>query len=220
MPVPRPSAIRSWPLRRSARSLTPDRAAAAGRPRGHPAGLDPLVHTPPGAPRPALVPRGAPAALRWPSPRSELRPARRARLLSRRRRHPPPTARVPSWCWVAAGAIAIAATWSLPKGTPDGDETPEETALREVNEETGLEVRILDTIGDIHYRFVRDGRRIDKTVHYYLMEATGGDLADHDHEFEEVRWFELGEAEARDALPDRARHPRPGPARGRPGLSR
>ena len=86
-------------------------------------------------------------------------------------------------------------TWSLPKGTPDGDETPEQTALREVNEETGLEVRILDTIGDIHYRFVRDGRRIDKTVHYYLMEATGGDLADHDHEFEDVRWVEVAEAE-------------------------
>lgn len=88
------------------------------------------------------------------------------------------------------------AIWSLPKGTPDGDETPEETALREVNEETGLEVRILDTVGDIRYRFVRDGCRIDKVVQYYLMEPTGGDLADHDHEFEEVRWFALGEAEA------------------------
>ena len=86
--------------------------------------------------------------------------------------------------------------WSLPKGTPDGDETPEETAMREVREETGLQVRIVDTIGDIHYRFVRDGRRIDKTVHYYLMEATGGDLADHDHEFEDVRWFDVAEAEA------------------------
>ena len=86
--------------------------------------------------------------------------------------------------------------WSLPKGTPDGDETPEETALREVQEETGLEVRILDTIGDIHYRFVRDGCRIDKTVHYYLMEPVGGDLTEHDHEFEEVRWFALAEAEA------------------------
>jgi 8-oxo-dGTP pyrophosphatase MutT (NUDIX family) len=91
--------------------------------------------------------------------------------------------------------------WSLPKGTPDGDETPEETAVREVNEETGLEVRIVDTIGDIHYRFVRDGRRIDKTVHYFLMEATGGDLADHDHEFDEVRWFGVGEAEARLRFP-------------------
>ena len=86
--------------------------------------------------------------------------------------------------------------WSLPKGTPQSDETPEQTALREVSEETGLEVRILDTIGDIHYRFVRHGRRIDKTVHYYLMEATGGDLADHDDEFEDVRWFEVTEADA------------------------
>jgi 8-oxo-dGTP pyrophosphatase MutT (NUDIX family) len=87
-------------------------------------------------------------------------------------------------------------TWSLPKGTPDGDETPEETALREVREETGLEVRILGSVGSIRYRFIRDGRRIDKTVQYFLMEVAGGDLADHDHEFEEVRWFGLGEAEA------------------------
>lgn len=87
-------------------------------------------------------------------------------------------------------------TWSLPKGTPDDGETPEQTALREVREETGLLVSILDEVGDIHYRFARDGRRIDKTVRYYLMEATGGDLADHDHEFEEVRWVGLGEAEA------------------------
>ena len=68
-------------------------------------------------------------------------------------------------------------------------------------EETGLEVHILDSIGDIHYRFMREGRRIDKTVHYFLMEATGGDLADHDHEFEDVRWFDLAEAEAMMSFP-------------------
>ncbi len=87
------------------------------------------------------------------------------------------------------------AIWCLPKGTPDGVETPEETARREVTEETGLEVRIVDTIGDIRYRFVCDGRRINKVVRYYLMEPVGGDLRDHDHEFEEVRWFGIGEAE-------------------------
>jgi 8-oxo-dGTP pyrophosphatase MutT (NUDIX family) len=87
-------------------------------------------------------------------------------------------------------------TWALPKGTPDGDESPAETALREVHEETGLRVRIVDTIGDVHYRFVRDGRRIEKTVRYYLMEVIGGNLADHDHEFDDVRWFALGEAES------------------------
>jgi 8-oxo-dGTP pyrophosphatase MutT (NUDIX family) len=87
-------------------------------------------------------------------------------------------------------------SWSLPKGTPEADETTEQTALREVTEETGLEVRILAPVGDIHYRFVREGRRIDKTVHYFLMEAVGGSLDAHDHEFEEVRWFPLAEAEA------------------------
>jgi len=87
------------------------------------------------------------------------------------------------------------ATWSLPKGTPDDGETTEQTALREVREETGLDVRILDSVGDIHYRFVRDGRRIEKTVHYFLMEVTGGDLERHDHEFEELRWFDVAEAE-------------------------
>jgi 8-oxo-dGTP pyrophosphatase MutT (NUDIX family) len=95
--------------------------------------------------------------------------------------------------------------WSLPKGTPADGETPAQTALREVREETGIEVRIIGDIGDIHYRFVRDGRRIDKTVRYFLMEATGGDLADHDHEFEEVRWFALGEAEALMTFPTERR---------------
>ena len=88
------------------------------------------------------------------------------------------------------------ASWSLPKGTPDGDETREATALREVREETGLEVRILGPVGEVRYSFVRGGRRIDKTVHYYLMEATGGDLSDHDHEFETVAWFDVAEADA------------------------
>jgi 8-oxo-dGTP pyrophosphatase MutT (NUDIX family) len=88
------------------------------------------------------------------------------------------------------------ATWSLPKGTPDGDETREATALREVTEETGLQVRIIAPVGDVQYTFIRGGRKIDKTVHYYLMEATGGDLADHDHEFEAVAWFDLSEADA------------------------
>lgn len=88
------------------------------------------------------------------------------------------------------------ATWSLPKGTPNGGETTEETALREVEEETGLEVRILTEVDSIEYFFVQAGKRIHKTVHYFLMEPTGGDLARHDHEFDEVRWFDIAEAEA------------------------
>ncbi len=85
-------------------------------------------------------------------------------------------------------------TWTLPKGTPIAGETREETALREVGEETGLEVRITGQLDSIEYWFVQSGQRIHKTVHYFLMEPTGGDLAGHDHEFEQVRWVTFDEA--------------------------
>jgi 8-oxo-dGTP pyrophosphatase MutT (NUDIX family) len=85
-------------------------------------------------------------------------------------------------------------TWTLPKGTPHKGETTEQTALREVTEETGLEVRILEPIDSIAYTFSQRGARIHKTVHYFLMEPTGGDLSLHDHEFDEVRWFDLADA--------------------------
>ena len=72
----------------------------------------------------------------------------------------------------------------------------EQTALREVAEETGLSVRIVRPLGHIDYFFVQGGTRYHKTVHFYLMESTGGNFDAHDHEFEEVRWFSLAEAEA------------------------
>lgn len=87
-------------------------------------------------------------------------------------------------------------TWTLPKGTPNAGETTEETALREVGEETGLEVRITAPLDSIEYWFVLSGTRIHKTVHYFLMEPTGGDLARHDLEFEEVRWVRFDEADS------------------------
>ena len=87
-------------------------------------------------------------------------------------------------------------TWTLPKGTPNAGETTEETALREVGEETGLEVRITAPLDSIEYWFVLGGTRIHKTVHYFLMEPTGGDLARHDHEFEDVRWVRFDEADS------------------------
>lgn len=85
-------------------------------------------------------------------------------------------------------------TWTLPKGTPKAGETIEQTALREVSEETGLAVRILEPLSAVSYVFVQDGVRIAKTVHYWLMEPTGGNLERHDHEFERVRWMSFDEA--------------------------
>ena len=87
-------------------------------------------------------------------------------------------------------------TWTLPKGTPSRGETTEQTALREVGEETGLLVRIVAPLPSIEYTFIQDGMRIRKTVHYFLMEPIGGDLSRHDHEFEAVRWVPFVEAGA------------------------
>ena len=84
--------------------------------------------------------------------------------------------------------------WTLPKGTPDTGETVEQTAMREVEEETGLAVRIVEPVGSIRYSFVQGGTRIDKTVHHFLMVPTGGNLSDHDREFDEVRWVPVTEA--------------------------
>ncbi len=86
--------------------------------------------------------------------------------------------------------------WTLPKGTAEEGETPETTALREVQEETGIEAEIIEPLEDITYWFVvASGQaRYRKTVHYFLMRATGGDIDRHDDEVEEVRFVPVREA--------------------------
>lgn len=85
-------------------------------------------------------------------------------------------------------------SWVLPKGTPDPGETLEQTATREVREETGLEVKLGQGLGTIDYWFTLNGVRYHKRVHHWLMEAVGGDTANHDHEFDEVAWVSFPEA--------------------------
>ena len=84
--------------------------------------------------------------------------------------------------------------WGLPKGLVEADETPDETAVREVREETGVEAEVEASLGDISYFYVWEGVRIRKAVHFFLMRATGGDTSQHDHEMEDVRWFPLSVA--------------------------
>jgi 8-oxo-dGTP pyrophosphatase MutT (NUDIX family) len=86
--------------------------------------------------------------------------------------------------------------WALPKGTPEPGETMEQTAVREVGEETGLEVEIVAPVADISYSFTLSerGQRIDKVVHHFLMRAVGGDVTLHDHEYDLVSWFGIPEA--------------------------
>ncbi len=87
--------------------------------------------------------------------------------------------------------------WSLPKGHLEAGETAEDAAVREVEEETGIRGRVLASLGTIDYWFVADDRRIHKTVHHYLLEASGGELSDADVEVDEVAWVPLGELAAR-----------------------
>ncbi len=78
--------------------------------------------------------------------------------------------------------------WGLPKGTPHDGESLEETAIREVSEETGLEVQSAEKVGVVEYWFARTGVRYHKWVHHYLFQATGGDTDSHDLEYDRVEW--------------------------------
>ena len=87
--------------------------------------------------------------------------------------------------------------WALPKGTPQAGETVEQVAIREVQEETGLQVRLIAHIGNISYFFVRNHVRYQKQVRHFLMEAIGGDTSLHDQEYDLVEWFPIAEASRR-----------------------
>jgi ADP-ribose pyrophosphatase YjhB (NUDIX family) len=82
----------------------------------------------------------------------------------------------------------------LPKGHPDGDETAEQAATREVAEETGVAAELIERLGETNYTYERKGRRVAKRVVFFLFEYRSGDLADHDHEIEDARWMPLKEA--------------------------
>jgi ADP-ribose pyrophosphatase YjhB (NUDIX family) len=92
--------------------------------------------------------------------------------------------------------------WSLPKGHIEEGETPEEAALREVAEETGIQSAIERSLGVIDFWFMAGEKRIHKTVHHYLFRETGGLLAPQESEVDEVGWFPLAEIVDRLAYPD------------------
>jgi 8-oxo-dGTP pyrophosphatase MutT (NUDIX family) len=90
-------------------------------------------------------------------------------------------------------------TVRLPKGKPDPGESLEQTALREVLEETGLSAEITGSLGQVIYRYFEqdEGRHVNKRVHFFLMRCLGGDIGQRDGEMERVYWVPLHEAAQR-----------------------
>ena len=84
--------------------------------------------------------------------------------------------------------------WGLAKGGIEDEESMEDAAVREVREETGLFAEIEASLGETRYFYVWENVRIRKTVHFFLMRHTGGDIDDRDDEMEEIRWFPLERA--------------------------
>jgi len=99
---------------------------------------------------------------------------------------------------VALISTAREQRWQLPKGLIDPGETARDAAVREVREEAGIECEIVNEIEKIDYWYIErhsgEPERIHKTVFFFLMKYVSGDVADHDHEVHEARWFPIDEA--------------------------
>jgi len=92
--------------------------------------------------------------------------------------------------------------WSLPKGHIESGESPEEAAIREVAEETGIKSEITRSLGVIDFWFMASGKRIHKTVHHFLFTEVGGKLAPQVTAVDDVAWFPIDEIVSKLADPD------------------
>lgn len=84
--------------------------------------------------------------------------------------------------------------WVFPKGLIGDNvenESKEQTAVREVKEETGADAKIIRPLNPATFWYVRQDAKIKKTVYYYLMEYLGGDITVHDHEMDAVEWLPI-----------------------------
>ena len=95
---------------------------------------------------------------------------------------------------MAAVRVKGGTVLALPKGHPDGDESSEQAARREVREEAGVEAKPVEKLGDIRYWYSRDGERVMKVVSFFLFRYRSGSVRDHDHEVDSAEWVPLVDA--------------------------
>ncbi|MFH1704324.1 MAG: NUDIX hydrolase [Nitrospirota bacterium] len=97
---------------------------------------------------------------------------------------------------IALVAVKDGKVWCLPKGIINKGEEPDETAIREVSEETGLKGRVIEKLGEINYWYYlkEEEAKCRKTVHFYLLEYEGGDISKHDWEVDKAAWFQIDDA--------------------------
>jgi len=96
--------------------------------------------------------------------------------------------------FVAMIATRGRSRWGLPKGAVSPGETSEQAALREVQEETGLDAEVIGLLDTIEYFFRAGDVLIKKSVDFYLMRFTGGTMTPQLSEVDDVEWVALSEA--------------------------
>lgn len=99
---------------------------------------------------------------------------------------------------IAIVAVRPSRRWQLPKGIIDPGETEQQTAVREVREEAGIDCAPVEKIETVEYWYFGDKKgervRYHKFVHFFLLKYLSGDTENHDHEIDEARWVSIDEA--------------------------
>ncbi len=200
-----PAPQRAEPVRKAAR-----RRRRRRKPR---AGGQPTTAAAAAAGKPVASPAAAAATPRAATGRSRSRGKKKKGSGTKKGAPPKKGPKIPTTKEVSAGGVVYRRTddgievvlasrrtrrgqlaWGLAKGGIEMGETREEAAIREVREETGLTADIEADLGDTKYMYVWDDIRIRKTVHFFLMRHTGGNVDDRDDEMEEIRWFPMDRA--------------------------